>query len=238
MNQKMNIVFSLLCCLLCTSNIQANISISPVILEINALNQVRGTTIMLENGMNNPHRSYEITAFSWTQNEKGEDILTPSNDLVINPKTVYLPSGEQRQVRIGFREKLSQMNLAKEKSWRIFFQEIQSPLDDMGIGINIDFSVPLFAQDKPNKSVPNLSCLLQQQKQLNLHNLNSTHLKIMHIEIVDENGKTLESFPNMKYILANQSYVLELNKNYDQQQLKAKVKVDQIEMPFLFPITR
>lgn len=235
---RLNLFFSFLFCFLFIQNVQANISISPVILEINAQNQIRGTSITLENSLNNPPRNYEIIAFSWTQNEKGEDVLEPFNDLVINPKTIYLPSGEKRQVRIGFRTKLNQMNLAKEKSWRILFQEIQSPLDSTGIGISVDFSVPLFAQDKANDSAPNLLFSLQQHNQLNIHNLNNAHLKIMNIEIVDTNGKVLESFPNMKYILADQSYVLKLNKDYDQQLLQAKVKVDQIEAPLLFPIKR
>lgn len=237
MIKKINFTLAFLFYFLIIQNTQANITISPVILEINAQNHVRGTSLNLENNLNSPNKSYEITTFSWKQNEKGEEVLTPSDDLIVNPKTVYIPSGEQRQVRIGFKKKLSQMDLVKEKSWRIVFQEIVSPLEKTGLGISVDFSVPLFAIDQPNKLPPNLLGSIEKDGHLMLRNLNKNHLKIMNVELIDDKGKTLEAFPNMKYILPDQVYILKLKRKYEQQTIRAKVKIDQIEENFLFPIS-
>lgn len=226
-------LFSLL-----SMNSFANITINPVILELNAQNQTRSSRISIGNEQGDMNRMYEITPYTWTQDADGQEVLTPTTDVVINPKTLYVPRGEQRQVRIGFRQKLNEMDLEKEKSWRIFFKEIQSPLDESGIGISIDFSVPLFAKEKPTKPEPKFKIDHHNTEKLSIHNLNLNHVKIMNIELINAQGKVVEAFPDMKYILADQHYFIQLKSNTASQALQAKIKLDQEPEPILVPISK
>lgn len=219
-------------------NSYANITINPVILELNAQNQTRSSSISIANEEGNSNRMYEITPYTWTQDAEGQEVLTPTSDIVINPKTLYIPVGEQRQVRVGFRQKLSDMDLNKEKSWRLFFKEIPSPLEESGIGISIDFSVPLFAKEKPKKPEPQFTIHQNKAMQLSIHNLNLNHVKIMNVELLNAQGQTLEAFPDMKYILADQRYFLKLKSNTASQALKVKIKLDQVQEPLLVPISK
>lgn len=215
----------------------ADISISPVILEINSKNETRSTTILLENAPNGESKIYEVIPFIWKQNATGEDILEPANNIVINPKTIHLAQGEKRNVRIGFRQKLSEMNLKQEQSWRLLFQEISSPLETTSIGININFSIPLFVSEKPNVASPNLEALIDSASNtLQIKNLNENHIKIMGINLVDKNGAVIESFPQLKYILAQHEAFFKLKQSYKNQKLQAQIKIDQIEIPLLLTI--
>ncbi|WP_174559695.1 fimbrial biogenesis chaperone [Acinetobacter bouvetii] len=215
----------------------ANITISPVILEINAKNETRSTSILLENAEDGVSHIYEVTPYKWTQNQLGEDQLEPASDIVINPRTIQLNKGDQRSVRIGFRQKLSEMDLKQEQSWRLLFQEIESPLENTGIGINVNFSIPLFAAEKPNTTSPNLEAILDEKTAtLKIRNLNAYHIKIMGIDLINKEGATSESFPQLKYILANQEMILNLRKSDADQNIKAQIKIDQIDKPLLLPI--
>lgn len=237
-NYKLSTMYFLFAVLM--QPVYAGVNISPVILEVDAENHVRSTTITLQNGVEDYPRNYELTAYKWTQNEQGEEQLEPSNELVMNPKTFNLATGEKQTIRIGFRQAIEKMNIQDEQSWRILFQEIPTPLTANGIQVSVDMSIPLFVTAKPNEKAPNLGAEIVQNagqiSQLKIINQNDVHIKTMGITVVDTNEKTVAQYDSMKYILAHKSFAFDLGNIKSSKNLKAIVKVDQIVEPLIIHI--
>ena len=70
--------------LLCTIKAFAGVSVSPVQMFIVNPNKQRSTTLTLESVDETEKRVFEVKVFKWTQNEQGENVLEPDNNIIIN----------------------------------------------------------------------------------------------------------------------------------------------------------
>ena len=77
------------------------------------------TLLTLKNDSNQPLR-FQITAFAWQQDPKGEVKLQPSDDIAFFPALLTLGPGEERKVRVASTVGADQV----EKTYRIFFEEL------------------------------------------------------------------------------------------------------------------
>jgi fimbrial chaperone protein len=86
----------------------------------------------------------QVTASEWTQDQAGKDVYTETSDIVFFPKIVSLEAGEQRVIRAGMKG----AQPAREKTYRLFIEEIPEPKKAEGarISIAIRFAPPIFVK--------------------------------------------------------------------------------------------
>ena len=87
--------------------------------------------------------SIQINAYSWLQDEHAEDQYPPTKDIILFPKILSLNGGEERIVRVGIKATPE----AKEKTYRIFFEELPQPLkpgEDIVLRTLLKIGVPVF----------------------------------------------------------------------------------------------
>jgi len=92
----------------------------------------------------------QMKAFEWSQDAEGKDVYTESNDIVFFPKIMIFEKKEEKILRTGIKIPA----VAKEKTYRLFIEEIPEPRKSEGanIAIAIKFGVPIFV--KPLKEEP------------------------------------------------------------------------------------
>ena len=129
--------------------------VSPVIASTFQVSPIRvyfganeSTTLLkVRNDAKKPLR-LQIGVFAWEESRKGEMILQPTQDIIFYPTLLSLKPGDQRNVRVG----TNQHKGSKEKTYRIFFEEIPSEekLTTNGVQLRTKVGIPIFIQ--PEKS--------------------------------------------------------------------------------------
>ena len=159
----------------------ADLTISPVQLYITGERQQRSTTANLTTMGEKSDRTYELSVFRWTQDEEGNEVLTPDTDL------------------------------KQEGTWRVKFTEIPSPLQKTGMNIALNFSVPVFVGSgfksdltfRFGKDQHNNTTLIAK-------NNGTAHFQITKFSLQDATGKKLTEVDMMKYILPNHQVTIPL----------------------------
>jgi fimbrial chaperone protein len=92
----------------------------------------------------------QVDFYAWDQSKQGEMILNPTDDLVVYPALLTIDTGNERNVRVGTKSPV----VSKEKSYRIFIEELPPATKrvDSGIRILTRIGVPIFIQPQPPKS--------------------------------------------------------------------------------------
>lgn len=183
------------------SVIYADMEVQPTQLYI-AKNRSASVTFKLTDETET--KIYNVTALKWSQNEKGEDVLTPDPVVMINPKNFSIKPEKSQTVRVGFSQPVQAMNLKQEGSWRIIFSEIPPVKEQETVKFLLNFSLPLFV-GKQQKADLSANINYKSNKLiLSLKNNASSHVQIKEIKLMDSNGKMIATNSNSKYLLAYQ----------------------------------
>jgi fimbrial chaperone protein len=99
---------------------------------------------------------FQVSVKEWNQDEKGKDVYLDTKEIVFFPSVMAVEANSQRAIRIG----LKAPPAAKEKTYRLFVQEIPLPKKNpdvklegkvqAGLTIAFRFSMPIFV--KPVRS--------------------------------------------------------------------------------------
>lgn len=136
----------------------------------------------------------QIKLFEWTQDADGKDVYTESNDLIYFPRIMTINAGEERILRVG----LKAPAIAKEKTYRVFIEEIPQPKKAPGaqVAIAIRFGVPIFV--KPVKEEPKGALVGLELSggvlKVPVRNEGNTHFTITAISVKGANVKGEEVF--------------------------------------------
>ncbi len=86
----------------------------------------------------------QMRALEWSQDAEGKDQYTETNDIIFFPRLMSLEKKEEKILRAGIRVPAT----LKEKTYRLFIEEIPGPKKSEGahIAIAIRFGVPIFAK--------------------------------------------------------------------------------------------
>lgn len=86
----------------------------------------------------------QLTAFEWTQDAEGKDRYEESADILFFPRILIFDKAEEKIVRAGIRVPAA----AREKTYRLFIEEIPEPKKAEGanVAIAIRFGVPIFVK--------------------------------------------------------------------------------------------
>src|SRR5690606_5195324 len=122
----------------------------------------RGSRTGLVNVANDEDRklSFQLKLFEWKQDDKGEDVLTESDDLVFFPRILTVDPKSRRAIRIGTRGVPS----APEKAYRLFIEEMFDPRQASSgaaqVAGRLRFGVPVFVtsgEGEPRMAISELA---------------------------------------------------------------------------------
>jgi P pilus assembly chaperone PapD len=215
-------------------SLSAGIKFSPIQLYIQDFKRQKSTTVNIESTGLSTSKIYEISAFKWQQNEKGEDVLLEDNTLLFNPKTFELKPESKQVVRIGFSQ--PPLNLEQQQSWRVIFKEVTPVDDNSSINFLFNFSLPFFAG---KQVTPQLNIDLQKINELaylNVNNLSKSHAKITEVIVLDSKNNQLMKKDFVQYILSGNKIKFELGELKQNGDLKLKIKVEDHEGYLEFPV--
>lgn len=201
-----------LCCLSPGSAHASSFDVSPVSVTLSA----QSTSAMLTVTNRDAETvRFHISAFSWQQNEKGEMVLNPTNDIVFFPAMLSLNPKEARNLRIGMKVQPG----AIEKTYRVFVQELPPAVTSENPGVVrvlTKMGIPIFVQPAAPSAKPVLSNLAVQGHQVTfkLTDAGNKHLRLQKLVVsATNNGKVLHTKEiDPWYVLAGgtHTYVVEL----------------------------
>ena len=121
----------------------ASFGVSPVRVTLSD-DQKISTIIVRNDGTETV--SMQMDVLNWSQ-EEGDDVLTPTRELIANPPIFTVPPGGKQLVRVGLRRA---PDVQRELTYRIAIQELAPPPDPdfMGTKMLVRISLPVFVLPK------------------------------------------------------------------------------------------
>jgi fimbrial chaperone protein len=118
--------------------------------------------------------SFQLSVFSWAQSNTGEMQLQPTQDIVFYPPLLTLKPSETRRVRVGTATAFDM----KEKTYRIFVEELPPPTATKGVRVLTKMGIPIFLRPAKEVATAGLANLRQQDGLLKftLSNEGTVHL--------------------------------------------------------------
>lgn len=175
------------------------LEISPVRLDFAGA----GTAVVTLRNNDATELSVQADAFAWSQDERGEDRLEPTRELLVVPPVFTLPPGESQLVRVAHMGEAQ----AAERSFRLVFAQLppaQPQQLSRALSVRLRLSIPAFVTASGPLG-PRLRVADFVQDGLHaglvLANDGDRHLRIRRLEFVPATGAT-HSVQRADYLLA------------------------------------
>ena len=155
-------------------------TVKPVRIELSA-RQLR-TTMQIQNMADEP-TTIQAHIVAWNANG-AEEVLTDSDEIILNPPIFTIPVGHAQFVRLGLRHAPPD---SREGTYRLILEEVPPPPKPGFNGINtlLKISVPIFV--KPRVSAPQLTWALQRTSdreiKLSVQNHGNAHVQIQKLAV-------------------------------------------------------
>jgi fimbrial chaperone protein len=179
--------------------------VTPIRIELDK-NAKSGVVTIVNEG--SEKLNVQMKAMEWTQDAEGKDVYAETEDLIFFPKIMTIEAKEDRILRAGIKIPA----VAKEKTYRLFVEEIPEPKKSEGVNvaIAIRFGVPIFV--KPLKAetkgeIPKVE-LAKGVVTVVIKNTGNVHFMINSVNIKGKNDKGEEIFAkdiNGWYLLSDAS---------------------------------
>jgi fimbrial chaperone protein len=132
--------------------------------------------------------SMRVLTYRWTQ-ENGEEIYTPTSELLASPPILTIKPRGTQLVRVGLRKSTE----VGEVAYRVILEEIPKPAGDApGIHVSLRLNLPFYKQPKA-RGLSRVSWSARRSKDGKLKlvamNAGSLHDQINRIDAVDAAGK-------------------------------------------------
>ena len=85
----------------------------------------------------------QVSAFKWSQDGNGKDVYDNTSDIVIFPKILKVPAGEERFIRLG----TSLRPASQEGTYRVYVEELpveNTKQDGAVLRFTLKFGIPVF----------------------------------------------------------------------------------------------
>lgn len=134
----------------------------------------------------------QMKAYEWTQDAEGKDQYTETNDIIFFPKIMVFEKKEERILRAG----IKMPAITKEKTYRLFIEEIPEPKKAEGVqvAIAIRFGVPIFVKPLKEEAKGEIEKIEMSKGVLNIivKNTGNTHFIINSITLKGRTPKEEE----------------------------------------------
>jgi fimbrial chaperone protein len=174
-------------------------SVSPV--RIFLVPRDRATAVSVKNESNEELRM-EADLYKWTQNDKGEEVLTLTEDLVMSPPVVKLGPKSKQVVRLAL---LKPRPAGEQLTYRIIVRELVeakiSTQEKPEVPIAIAFSMPIFIT--PNGLKPKVGCTISRPNALvTCENSGKAYTHVREFELKNAAGEKIAALEQGGYLLA------------------------------------
>ena len=218
----------------------ASFGVSPVRVTLSESQSMGALTV--RNDGTEP-ASLQMDVLNWSQ-EEGDDVLTPTRELIANPPIFTVPPGGKQLIRVGLRRA---PDVQRELTYRIAIQELAPPPDPDFVGTKMlmRISLPVFVlPDVDVKPVLMWQAARTPQGALkiSLTNNGNAHIQILNFKLsLLDSAQPWVTKQSSEYVLAGQSrdWILPVNADYptppsgDTLQLFAQTDAGDIEADVL-----
>ena len=170
----------------------SNFTVSPT--EVNLSTSTTSALVTLRNGSKTPLR-FEITVFSWSEDEQGKMVLNPSSDVTFFSQLVEIPGGASRKIRIGIKAGMAR---DVEQSFRLFVEELpdQSAPAANVVALRTKIGIPVFVRPaKPTRSAVIDGVSVENGKALTrIRNTGNLHISVDRISVRGSGGSAAPAF--------------------------------------------
>ena len=144
---------------------------------------------------------FQVSLQEWSQDETGKDVYVETKDIVFFPKVMSVEPNAQRAIRIGLKAPIA----LKEKTYRIFVQEIPTPKKSAedptakiraGVSIAFRFAMPIFvkpAQPQESFAIAGID-MAKETVQALIKNTGNVHVKLRNVKFSGRNDAGEEIF--------------------------------------------
>ncbi|QJR14833.1 fimbrial biogenesis chaperone [Usitatibacter palustris] len=187
-----------------TSAFAGSFQVSPVRVELSPTAPTAPVTVKNESTTDSV--VVQLRAVNWTQNT-GEDVYTPSTELIATPPIFTLQPGGSQTVRVGLRKAVA---TDVQQTFRIFITEVPGPPKPgfQGLQVALNIGIPVFIAPKV-KSVlaPTWKGSFGADGKITLAGTNpgNTHVQVLELSVLDENKEILATVQQPRYLLAGQT---------------------------------
>lgn len=141
--------------------------------------------------------SLQAQAFAWSQDNDGEDVYEETSDIVIFPRILMIPRGEQRIIRLGTALGPSQ----RESTYRVYLEELpvrpqESRGARAGVRLTLRVGIPVFISpvNNPDKKASGSLTMEKGKAVVRARNNGNTHLIVQSIRLTGRNAQGAEVF--------------------------------------------
>jgi fimbrial chaperone protein len=187
--KKIILLYAFSCFLLIPSfAFSGEFRVTPIRLDFDRGTKSGVITITNEGG---DKLNVQMRAFEWLQDAGGKDQYTETNDIIFFPRIMSLDKKEEKILRAGIKIPAT----TKEKTYRLFIEEIPEPKKADGVGVNvaiaIRFGVPIFVKPLKEEVKGEIEKVELSKGVLNvlIKNKGNTHLIIHSVNIKGKNAK-------------------------------------------------
>jgi fimbrial chaperone protein len=170
----------------------SNFTVTPT--EVNLSASATSALVTLRNGSKLPLR-FEVTVFSWSEDERGKMTLTPSSDVTFFPKLIELAGGASRNIRVGINAGMAR---DVEQSFRLFIEELpdQSAPAANAVALRTKIGIPVFVRPaKPSRSATVDGVSVENGKVLvRVRNTGNLHVSVDTISVKGTGGSAAPTF--------------------------------------------
>ena len=169
--------------------------VSPLRVDVGGIS--RSGVITIRNDSPTDSVVIQTRSFKWSQLD-GEDVNSPTTDLIVNPPIFTLKPGGQQVVRVGARDLRLAASSDVELTYRLLFTEVPQARSDSekGIAMTLNLSVPVYFEPRSisnEKTPPKITIRRNDKDNLvaQIVNEGSRSIKITNIQLVDRSTRAL-----------------------------------------------
>jgi fimbrial chaperone protein len=149
---------------------------------------MRSATFTVRNSDKRPIR-FQLSLVEWTQDQQGNDIYTPSDDLIFFPRQFTVPVDDKLIARVGPKGSPSGV----EKTYRLRVEELAeaNPISkESAVYLTITFAVPIFVGTPDPAPLAAISALQLQGGKLTatVQNVGRSQFRIDSLELKGADG--------------------------------------------------
>ena len=163
-------------------------------------------TVMTLSNAGDAAATVQLEPVAWSQ-DKGEDVYTPTHDLLATPPIFTVQPHQKQVIRVGLR---TSPDPKLEKSYRLYLQEVPGPqqLKGFGVVMALRIGVPVFVEPlTPVKAELKWSAKRVSDKELDLTatNTGGVHVQIRQVTLSGEGNLSLTA-TQAAYVLPGKAH--------------------------------
>ena len=189
----------------------ANLRITPVKIE---MPPGQGSTEVRVRNAEDAEAAFQVETFTWRQNQHGEDILEPTDQLIAVPPLFRIDPDAEQVVRIGHMAAPSADN---ETSYRLVLTELPLQKAEAGgpaVRVRLRIVLPVFIGPASGPAAPalRLESVTRHEHEIRvaLTNVGGGHDRLAHARLLDAAGQTLAEAGQALYVLGRSEVTLML----------------------------